>query len=312
MRGKSQTDTAVTYIHDQPASFQSQLLQKLMAILGKKHAMEKAFNTNKFSSNPAQLPRSWQSFFTTGVGEVNQRKVWTFKPKQTNPSQVILYIHGGGYISNLTKYDWLFVRELLVKTNCTVVVPDYPLVPHSNYKHVYEFFDKLYTGLVADTPPEKIIFMGNSAGGGIALGFAQQLRDEKRSPPSRIILNSPWLDITMSNPGIIDIDKKDKLLGIPGLKMAGQAYANGLDARDSRVSPIYGDCSGLGEISLFIGTHDIFLADARKFKKKMEEQDNPINYFEYPKMFHLWVALTSLKESKHAIHQMATLIKAGK
>lgn len=125
--------------------------------------------------------------------------------------------------------------------------------------------------------------MGNSAGSGIALGFAQKLRNENKPLPSQIILNSPWLDITMSNPNITETDKKDKRQSIKGLKMAGQAYAAGLDARDYRVSPLYGDFSGLGKISLFIGTHDLFLADSRKLKQKMKEQNIPINYFEYPK-----------------------------
>jgi acetyl esterase/lipase len=33
-----------------------------------------------------------------------------------------------------------------------------------------------------------------------------------------------------------------------------------------------------------------------------------MNYFEYPKMFHGWVILTSMKESKVALRQISTLI----
>src|SRR5690606_3466899 len=113
-----------------------------------------------------------------------------------------------------------------------------------------------------------IVFMGNSAGGGLALGFAQKLRNENRTQPqpSQLILISPWLDITLSNPDIRMVDKKDKLLSIKGLRMAAKAYASSVDGNDFRVSPIYGDFSGLGKISLFIGTNDLFVADARKFK----------------------------------------------
>ncbi len=150
--------------------------------------------------------------------------------------------------------------------------------------------------------------MGNSCGGGIALGFAQKLRNENKPQPSQIILNSPWLDITLSNMDIIELDKKDKLLGIKGLKMAGALYAAGINPIDYKVSPIFGDFSGLGKISIFIGTHDLFFADAQKLKKKLEQQQIAVNYFEYPKMFHLWMALTNMKESQHAIRQLAKLI----
>lgn len=311
MTGRSQTDTSITYVHNAPASFKSKFLQVLMSMLGKKKGMEKALTEKKFASEAAKVPNELATRFMIQEREIDQRKLWTFKPNESKSTKVIVYIHGGGYIANLTKYDWSLVQQLLVKTGCSVVVPDYPLAPASNYKDVYEFFDSLYLQLLSGTLPQDIIFMGNSAGGGIALGFAQKLRNENRPQPAQIILNSPWLDITMSNPGIVEIDKKDKLLGIKGLKMAGQTYAAGLDPTDYRVSPLYGDCSGLGKISLFIGTHDLFLADARKFKEMMRLQNIPFNYFEYPKMFHVWVALTSLKESRHAVDQIAALVKAG-
>ena len=258
-----------------------------MAILGRKTSIERNLKAGRFSSKPAELPKTLLSDFQQEAVEVGSRKVWTFRSNYENSKKVILYIHGGGYMSNLTKYDWAFVEQLLIKARCTLVVPDYPLVPDSNYVDVYCFFDRLYSMLISGTPHEDIIFLGNSAGGGIAFGFAQKLRNERSPQPSQIILNSPWLDITMSNPKIIEIDKKDKVLGINGLKMAGQAYAAGLDQKDFRVSPIYGDYSGLGLISLFVGTHDLFLADSRKLKERMKNQNIAMNYFEYPKMFHV-------------------------
>lgn len=310
MAGQSQSGAGKTYIHQEPASFKSQLLQTLMAVLGKKKTLEKNFIRNKFSSVAAPIPNGLKTEYALQVNEVNQRKVWTLHPRHRPSRRVILYIHGGGYISNLTNYDWDLIKALLIKTNCTIVVPDYPLSPASNYQDAYDYFDKLYLNLLADTSPDDLIFLGNSAGGGIALGLAQKLRNDKKLQPSQIILNSPWLDITMSNPEIGQIDKKDKLLGIKGLLMAGKAYAAGLNATDYRVSPIYGDFSGLGKISMFIGTHDVFLADARRLKQKLEKEDIPINYFEYPKMFHVWMAVTSLKESKHAINQITMLINS--
>jgi acetyl esterase/lipase len=310
MNGQSQTDTgrSVTYIHNRPPSFKSQFLQTLMTLLGKKNTIEKNIKSNNFSSEAAALPAFLLSNFTVHVSEVNQRRVWKCKPKQPDSPKVILYIHGGGYISNLTKYDWHFIAELLIKTKATLVVPDYPLAPTSNYKDVYDFFDQLHLQLLSQTSPENMIFMGNSAGGGIALGFAQKLRNESKLQPSQIILNSPWLDVTMSNPDIIEIDKKDKLLGIKGLTLAGQLYAAESAPKDYKVSPIYGDFSDLGRISLFIGTHDVFLADSRKLRERIKEQNVSINYFEYPKMFHVWMAVTNLKESQHAINQIATLV----
>lgn len=54
----------------------------------------------------------------------------------------------------------------------------------------------------------------------------------------------------MSNPDIFDVDRKDKLLGIKGLKLAGKAYAGSENPKDCRVSPIYGDLCGLPKVYL--------------------------------------------------------------
>lgn len=308
MPARSQENVPVVYVHDRPASFKSQLLQKLMVLLGKKNDIEKRITSSNYLSEAAKLPKALMSDFSMQANYVKQRKVWTFKPKTGDSGKLILYIHGGGYITNLTKYDWDFVHQLLLKTKCSIVVPDYPLVPDSNYRDVYAFFDELYSDLLSQTSSEDIIFWGNSAGGGIALGFAQKLRNKNKPQPSQIILISPWLDITMSNPEIIEIDKRDKLLGIEGLKMAGHAYAAGLEPTDYRVSPIYGNFSKLGRISLFIGTHDLFYADAKRLKEKLLKLNTPFNFFEYPKMFHAWVILTTLKESQHALEQIRLAI----
>ncbi len=300
--------THFDYIHQRPASFKSQFLQTLMAILGKKKGLEKAMTRKQFASEPAIIPEKLRTDFMIEEIDVWQRRAWIVTPKLGRINKVILYIHGGGYISNLTKYDWDFVTELAAKTNSKILVADYPLAPVSNYKDVYAYFDELYRDVLTRIAKDDVIFLGNSAGGGIALGFTQKLRDENQPLPSKIILNSPWLDITMTNPEIASIDNKDKLLGIEGLRMTGKAYAAGLNDKDPMVSPIYGDLSDLPPINLFIGTHDLFLPDARKLKQALRTQNIPMNYFEYPKMFHVWMAVTSLEESQHAIDQMAELI----
>lgn len=311
MASQSQPDNSIKYIHSEQASFKSKFLQMLMPIVGKKKAIEKIMKQNKFADNPAEMPKVLCEKYVVQVDNVNQRKVWTLKPKHTQASKTILYLHGGGYISNLSNYDWQFVEQLLIVTNCNVTVADYPLAPACNYKDTYSYIEGLYFKLLKETPSRNVVFLGNSAGGGLALGFAQKLRNDGKPQPSQIILNSPWLDITMTNPGIAEIDKKDKLLGIEGLELAGKAYAAELESTDYRVSPIYGDLTNVGKISIFIGTHDLFLPDSRKLRDKLDALNIPFNYFEYPKMFHVWIAVINLKESKHAIKQIASLINSS-
>lgn len=308
--GQTKMDSSITYIHSEKASFTSKMIQSMSSLFGVKKGgdMIKKSNQSKSTEVPTPVPTSMCKKYDIQESIINNRKVWTIKPKENGSDKVVLYLHGGAYVSTIKKYHWKFVEELILKTNATIVIPDYPLAPSSNCENAIDFVGQLYQELLKKYSSENIDLMGDSSGGGLALGFAMQLSKENKPQPHQIILLFPWLDATMSNKDILEIDKKDKILGIEPLQIAGKAFAGELDLKDYRVSPIYGDFSGLGKISVFVGTHDLFVADCRKLKSLAKTSNISMNYFEYPKMFHGWV-LASMQESKVAINQISSLIK---
>ena len=151
--------------------------------------------------------------------------------------------------------------------------------------------------------------MGDSAGAGLALALSQKLKTENIEQPSKIILLSPWLDVSMKNPDAELIEKNDIMLKIDSLKRAGKLYAGNSNTDNYLISPINGSIEDLPEISIFIGTHDILYPDCIKLKNKLKEQKVAFNFFEYPKMFHDWMLVTMLDESKNVLQQIATIIK---
>ena len=298
----------IDYQHSISQSFQSKLIQTAMGLFGMKKKMERKMITNGFAKEPAKIPKSLLNKFNIQETEHNARKVWTISPIDIKSDLIILYFHGGAYISSLIKEHWSLIEELISKTGATIIVPDYPLTPEACCKETYDFIRSLFTKLITDYPAKHIVLMGDSAGGGLALGFTQQLRDENKKQPDQIIIFSPWLDVTMCNPILERLDKADNLLSIAGLKNAGQKYAANLDLKDFRVSPIYGYLTGMCRISVFTGTRDILNADAQKLKQLMKAQNINFNYFEYPDMFHDWVIITSLKESHDVIKKVIKLV----
>ena len=54
--------------------------------------------------------------------------------------------------------------------------------------------------LAKNVPPAKIVFMGDSAGGNLVLCTCLWLQSQGRRLPRGIVLLSPWLDLTYSNP----------------------------------------------------------------------------------------------------------------
>jgi acetyl esterase/lipase len=134
------------------------------------------------------------------------------------------------------------------------------------------------------------------------------MKFESIAQPNQIILLSPWLDITLKNPEIEEIDPVDPFLGVSSLREAGKIYAGDTDPENYLLSPINGPLDGLGQITLFIGTNDLLVADTRKLKAIAHAKGVVINYYEYQEMTHVWMLL-NFPESKKAKQEIIELIR---
>jgi acetyl esterase/lipase len=83
----------------------------------------------------------------------------------------------------------------------------------------------LLSGLIEGGGDGGTVLIGDSAGAGLALAAAQRLRDRTGAQPSRIVLISPWLDLTMSHPDQAALEADDPVLARPGLLEAGRLRA---------------------------------------------------------------------------------------
>ena len=119
--------------------------------------------------------------------------------------------------------------------------------------------------IMGEVGADHTALMGDSAGGGMTVAVALQLRDRGLAAPYRTVLISPWLDVSLTAPDIPALAAKDPFLAPAGLVAAGELYRGELPAEDPRVSPINGDLSRLGPITLLSGTHDILHSDAKRF-----------------------------------------------
>ena len=173
---------------------------------------------------------------------------------------MVFYIHGGGYYNDFSYFHWRFIKKLIRRTNAQVIAPAYQVVPYGTVKEAFQLIVPLYLSYVQSHPETKIILMGDSAGGGLALSLAEYFVQEDLPYPDELILFSPWVDVTMSNPQITDLEKKDPWL-TPSYRVAGTYWAGNMPPEDWRVSPIYGISDRLHHITVFCGTHEILYSD---------------------------------------------------
>src|ERR1051325_170871 len=235
--------------------------------------------------------------------DVDGHLVWTIAPREKASGKHVIYLHGGAYVNSFAPQHWDFMSKLVQLSNCTVVAPNYPHAPEHNVHDVFAFMLPLYNELAARAGSANITLMGDSSGGGISLALAQRLREDGHEQPGHVVLLSPWLDATLSNPEIPEFDKIDPFLGVEGLKYGGTVYARDVDPKSYLVSPVYGSLKDLAPISLFIGTRDIFFPDCRKLRDKATLEGVPLDYREYDAMVHDWM-LGPLPEAKHAIAEI--------
>jgi acetyl esterase/lipase len=289
-------------------SIVSHVMHTLLKITSFSKVVEKKMIENKFNKSPAPPKKSIYRVADVSLSYILERQVWEIKPKNSKPEIVVIFLHGGAYIANISKMHWNVVQKIVEMIRPIIYVPDYPIAPESNWKDTYTFMDELYWRVQEKYTDKKIVFIGDSAGGGLALGFAQKLRDEGKNLPNHIVLFSPWLDLNMDNPEIKKYEDRDVILTTKGLMAAAQKYGGGTDFKNPYLSPIYGDFSKLCTITVFTGTNDLLHPDSKKLRELCLSQNLPLNYFEYPRMFHDWVIFTFLPESKDALKKVKSIL----
>lgn len=290
------------------ASFESRMILFILHKLNTKRSFEHYFKRGKLNSEVSKKPsRKLESLATITTSGILGRNNHIVTSKKQTSDVHVLYFHGGAYVLGLKNHHYNFVSGLVESIGCKVSILDYPLAPRYKANQTLDVAIELYRAAIEQESADKIVLMGDSSGGGLALGLAQYLRDHSIPQPKQVILLSPWLDITMQNLDMLAIDKLDPILSIEGLIMAGQAYAGNQDPKTPYISPIYGNFDDLAPISLFTSTNDILNADARKLKRMMDQQGTVMRYEEYSGLFHDWMVF-NIRESRDVIAKITEIL----
>lgn len=300
------------YVHAEPLSFLARLLPWLMLLVRWNRRVLRRMRRVHVPSRPALPWWNIRNRHAVKVERVQGRRVWTVAPRKVQPSgTVLLFLHGGGFVNNILIFHWLLLDALLKRSPDTYVLPDYPLAPEATSPEIYAYVHGLYQRVRQRYPEHRIVLMGDSAGGGLALGLCQQLRAAGEEMPSAAVLLCPWLDATFAHSEVAEASPNDPMLELKGLHLAAAAYAGDLPLTDPRVSPLFGSMEGLPPIHIFSGGKDLLLSDARRLDAAIADYGRGQSYAEYPGLFHVWMALPILAEAKHALDRVAALLKEG-
>ncbi len=227
---------------------------------------------------------------------------------ESQSDKLIIYLHGGAYVEEMLPFHWLMLDKITSKADVPFIIPEYPLAPFADYEDCYQKMEVFYRKVLEYYPDKKIILMGDSAGGGLALGLTMYFHSLGLMTPEKLILMSPWVDLVMDNPEIEKYIPVDPTLKYDDLSVDARFWANGTDLRDYRLSPIYGELEGIKDVSLFTGTHEFFYPDIVKFYELCKEKKIPCDLHIGEGLNHVYPAYP-IPEADEAIETMVKIIE---
>lgn len=219
--------------------------------------------------------------------------------------KLLLYFHGGAFVSGPAQYHWDAIATIAKNTKHTIWVCNYPKAPEYKIDEISANVDQIYQTALTKFKSENIILLGDSAGGTLILALTQRLINKQKTP-SKMVLISPLLDASLKNTKIDEIDKKDPMLAKIGLLSALKMCSD--NTNDVRISPINGQFKFFPKTYLFLAENDITFPDQLEFVSKLEHEKIDFIQIIGKGMPHIWPLLPIMKASKVALNQLITII----
>ncbi|CAM1371015.1 Esterase [Tenacibaculum soleae] len=241
------------------------------------------------------------------------KKTRSFKISKTSITEIksvktldklVLFIHGGAFISGPAKHHWDTLREIAKHTNLTIWMCNYPKAPEHKITEISNNIDAVYQQALKKYKGKQITLIGDSVGGTLVTTLTQRLIKNNDELPNKIILISPVMDATMSNKTIAIVDKKDQMLSQKGVLSAKKMCVGNVDLKNEIISPLNGSFNQFPKTILFLAENDITYPDQQLAVQKMKKSNVEVEVVFGDKMPHIWPLLPVMKEAKKALSEL--------
>ena len=224
--------------------------------------------------------------------------------------QVILYFHGGGYVSGSSRSHRSVTAKFVAGSQTNALLFDYRLAPEHPYPAGLEDAVTVYRRLlVQGFQPENIVFAGDSGGGGLLLGTLLALRDRHVALPASAVALSPVTDLGCT--GESHRTKVNVCLSPPGMAQAiAKHYAGDNGSKIPYASPLGAELCGLPPLLIYAGEDEILRDDASAFVQKAKAAGVDATLRIGEGMFHCYPAVAPLfPEAAQAMQEICGFIQ---
>lgn len=239
------------------------------------------------------------------------RPVAWFRPEGAGEG-VIYYLHGGAYILGSMNTHTAIMSQVADAAKTPVLGMDYRLAPEHPHPAPVEDATAGYRWLLEQGhAPEQIAFMGDSAGGGLAVATMLKARDEGLPLPGAGVLFSAWTDMEGTGASMTSRAEEDPMIQHRDILQFAKLFLGDGDRRDPYAAPLHGDLRGLPPLLIQVGTAETLLDDSTRLAARAESAGVDVTLEIWEDMIHVWHRYgPALDEAVDAVNRAADFVRA--
>ncbi|GAG74264.1 unnamed protein product, partial [marine sediment metagenome] len=229
-------------------------------------------------------------------------------PSNPIEDNVILYLHGGGWIIGSPLTCRRLNSAVAIATSTKILSLDYRLAPEHPFPTPLEDCVNAYKWLLSNGfKSDHIIIAGDSAGGNLTLTTLLKIRDLGIDLPAGAICLSPATDLTLADDSYFKNAETDPVLADIGIFWWKVAYIAGEDPRNPFISPLFADLKGLPPILIQASSCEILYSDATRIVEKAKKAGTNATLQAWDDMTHVFqgTRFELLPEAEDAISKIA-------
>jgi acetyl esterase len=250
------------------------------------------------------------------VDVINSIPVKIYKPTDEVNLPVTVYFHGGCFISGGFETHDTQLRKIALLSNSIVICIQYRLAPEHVYPAAHDDVYQAAVGIKAQAhkyggDSEHIVFMGDSAGGQLALATTLRLKKLEQWLPRQQILIYPMLDPTGNTQSYRE-NGSDYIITANMLLSGFELYANcsSEDITEPELNLLSDDLSGLPTTTIITAEFDPLRDEGELLYKLMRSQGVDAYCERYLGVIHGFFQLSGVSNSaKRCIAAVSNQIK---
>jgi monoterpene epsilon-lactone hydrolase len=234
-------------------------------------------------------------------------------PKGCAQDRALLCSHGGGYVVGSMFTHRKMFAHIAKAVGCRALLVDYRRAPENPHPGPVNDMTTAYQWLLhkEGLKPQHVAFVGDSAGGALALTTIACARERGLPLPVATMPISPWAGWDTSGATYDTRAAQDALVSRDTTNALGSMFIGEKgDPKHPLANPLYTDYSGFPPIYLTVGDAESLLDDSLRIAERARKAGVEVKLDNYPEMQHVFQFLAgTAPEADEVIKQMARWVR---